>query len=161
MKTVDIVGKNYFGHWEHTRPACRGIVIRGDEILLSYAVRDDQWMIPGGGLEDEDEKSCCIREVAEETGMIVVPSEPFLEIDEYYEDCKYISRYFICQVTGTTEPHLTDREREVDMEPRWMPIDDILEIFSRHDSYAETDEMTRGMYQREHTALKEYIAMFR
>lgn len=34
--------------------------------------------------EDETEKECCIREIAEETGIIVETSEYMLEIDEYY-----------------------------------------------------------------------------
>ena len=56
MKTIEIVGKNYFGHWTRERTACRGVVIEDGRILLSYAVRDDLWMIPGGGLEaGEDE----------------------------------------------------------------------------------------------------------
>ena len=56
MKTIEIVGKNYFGHWTHERTACRGVVIEDGRVLLSYAVRDDLWMIPGGGLEaGEDE----------------------------------------------------------------------------------------------------------
>ena len=38
MKTIDIVGENYCGNWDKTRTACRGIVIDGDRILLSYAV---------------------------------------------------------------------------------------------------------------------------
>ena len=58
MKTIEIVGKNYFGHWTHERTACRGVIIEDGRVLLSYAARDDLWMIPGGGLEaGEDEGS--------------------------------------------------------------------------------------------------------
>ena len=70
MKVIDIVGENYFGKWDKTRTACRGIIIHDTKVLLSYETRNDQWMLPGGGLEDnESEKACCIREIAEETGM--------------------------------------------------------------------------------------------
>ena len=41
MKTIEIVGKNYFGHWTHERTACRCIVIEDGCVLLSYAARDD------------------------------------------------------------------------------------------------------------------------
>ena len=54
MKTIDIVGENYCGNWDKTRTACRGIVIDGDRILLSYAAKTNQWMIPGGGLESNE-----------------------------------------------------------------------------------------------------------
>ena len=81
MKTIDIVRDNYFGKWDKTRIACRGIIIENSKILFSYETVTDQWMIPGGGLEEnENDKECCIREVAEETGMLVDVSESMLEI---------------------------------------------------------------------------------
>lgn len=160
LKIIDIVGDNYFGKWDKTRTACRGIVIKEGNILLSYETNTDQWMIPGGGLEgDEDEKECCIREIAEETGILVKPSDCLFEIDEYYEEWKWVNRYFVCEEGGTNQMHLTEREKEVGMEPRWLPLDDIIKIFSEHRKYADTDEMRRGMYLREHTALKEYLEL--
>lgn len=158
MKGIDIVGKNYFGKWDETRISCRGIVLDGEKILLSYETETDQWMIPGGGLEgDESEQDCCIREIAEETGVLTETSDCLLEIDEYYENWKFINRYFICRAVGTTERKLTKREADVGMEPRWLPVDEIKDIFSKHASYEGTDEMRRGMYLREYTALAELI----
>ncbi len=154
MKTVEIVGKNYCGHWNSERTACRGVVIEDGRILLSYSVRDDLWMIPGGGLEaGEDEGSCCVRELAEETGRVVLPSACALELDEYYGDCKYVSRYFFGAVVGRCEPKLTEAERRMGLEPRWLPVEEALRVFSRHVDYADTDEERRGIYQREYTAL--------
>ena len=151
---LEIVGANYFGKWDKTRTACRGIVIRDHRLLLSYETVTGQWMLPGGGLEaGEDERECCVREVAEETGFLIRPTDCVLEIDEYYEDFKWVNRYFFGEVTGETTVHLTDREKEVGMEPRWLPLDRIIHIFSEHASYADTDEMRRGMYLREFTAL--------
>ena len=158
MKTKEIIGENYWGHWEHTRTACRGIVIHDGQILLSYETKTGQWMLPGGGLEDgEDEQACCFREVAEETGILIQPSECVLEINEYYEDWKWVNRYFIGNVTGQTGIMLTEREKEVGMEPRWLPVDEIVDLFSQHASYADTDEMRRGVYLREYTALCEIL----
>ena len=154
MKTIEIVGKNYFGHWTHERTACRCIVIEDGCVLLSYAARDDLWMIPGGGLEaGEDEGTCCVRELAEETGRIVLPSACALEIDEYYEDCKYVSRYFFGAVVGRCQIKLTEAERRMGLEPRWLPGEEALHIFSRHADYTDVDEERRGIYQREYTAL--------
>ena len=151
---IRIVGDNYFGKWDKTRTACRGIVIRENRLLLSSETVTGQWMLPGGGLEaGEDERECCIREVAEETGFRVRVSDCVLEIDEYYEDFKWVNRYFFGEVTGETGICLTEREKEVGMEPRWLPLDEIIDIFSKHASYADTDEMRRGMYLREYTAL--------
>ena len=153
-RIVKIVGGNYRGKWNKTRTACRGIIIRENRLLLSYETVTRQWMLPGGGLEaDEDERKCCIREVAEETGFRIRPTDCVLEIDEYYEDFKWINRYFFGEAIGETAVHLTEREKEVGMEPRWLPLDEIIRIFSEHASYADTDEMRRGMYLREYTAL--------
>ena len=154
MKTIEIVGKNYFGHWTHERTACRGVIIEDGRVLLSYAARDDLWMIPGGGLEaGEDEGTCCVRELAEETGRVVLPSACALELQEYYEDCKYVSRYFFGAVVGRCQSKLTEAEQRMGLEPRWLPVEEALQIFSRHDDYAATDEERRGIYQREYTAL--------
>ena len=154
MRTIEIVGKNYFGHWTHERTACRGVIIEDGRVLLSYAARDDLWMIPGGGLEaGEDEGTCCVRELAEETGRVVLPSACALELDEYYEDCKYVSRYFFGAVVGCCQSKLTEAEQRMGLEPRWLPVGEALRIFSRHADYAATDEERRGIYQREYTAL--------
>ena len=153
-RIVKIIGDNYFGKWNKTRTACRGIIIRDNRLLLSYETVTGQWMLPGGGLESgEDERACCIREVSEETGFRIHPTNCVLEIDEYYEDFKWVNRYFFGEVTGETAIHLTEREKEAGMEPRWLPPDEIIRIFSEHASYADTDEMQRGMYLREYTAL--------
>jgi ADP-ribose pyrophosphatase YjhB (NUDIX family) len=162
VKTIDIIGENHFEQWTKTRTACRGVVVRNGKMLLSYENLTDQWMIPGGGIENgEDEAACCIREVAEETGFFVQPSECLLEIDEYYEDWKWVNRYFVCKITGETAMHLTEREKAVGMEPRWLPIEEIKSIFRMHQKYAETDEMRRGMYLREYTALCELEGEFK
>lgn len=156
MKKVDIIGANHYEQWTKTRKACRAIIVKDGKMLLSYETQTDQWMIPGGGIENgEEETACCIREIAEETGFLVQPSECMLEIDEYYEEWKWVNRYFVCKITGETTIHLTEREKSVGMEPRWLPIDEIKSIFSKHQTYADIDEMRRGMYLREYTALCE------
>ena len=157
MKTLEIFGDNYFGKWDKTRTACRGLVIKDDEILISYETKTKQYMIPGGGLEDETLEECCKREIEEETGLIVKPLECVLEIDEYYDDFKWVNKYFICEYVSEGVKHLTDKEIEVGMEPRWIKINEIIDIFSKHNDYRDIDEMRRGMYLREYTALTEII----
>lgn len=158
MKKIDIVGDNYYGKWDKTRAACRAIIINDGKILLSYETKNDQWMLPGGGIEDnESDEECCLREIKEETGKLIRVSDCKLEIDEFYEDFKFVSKYFIGEVIGEASRNLTKQEIEVGMEPRWLPIEKIIEIFSNHQSYASTDEMRRGMYLREYTALCEIL----
>lgn len=155
VKIIDIVGENYLGSWDKTRTACRGIVIDGEHMLLSYETKTNQWMIPGGGVEDnESDEECCIREIAEETGIEVEPLRFLLEIDEYYENWKWVNKYFICKAVGTTQIKQTEEERQAGMEPRWLQIAEIKDIFSKHNLYNGIDEMRRGMYLREYTALR-------
>ena len=153
-RIIEIIGDNYAGKWDKTRTACRAVVIRDNRILLSCETATGQWMLPGGGMEaGEDERECCVREVAEETGYRIRVSDCVLEIDEYYEDFRWVNRYFFGEVTGQGPVRLTEREKEAGMEPRWLPVDEIIGIFSEHASWADTDEMRRGMYLREYSAL--------
>ncbi len=157
MKTINIYGDNRFESFSKTREACRGIVLAEDTILLTYEVKTDQYFLPGGGVEHgESLLECCIREIAEETGYQVEPHHHYLTIHEYYEEWKFISHYFVCTITGETSRKLTAREAEVGLEPRWIPLDEAVEIFSKHHAYAD-NEMKRGAYQREHEALLYFL----
>jgi hypothetical protein len=66
------------------------------------------------------------------------------------------SHYFICELEGKTARKLTEREAEVGLEPRWIPVHDAVDIFSKHNAYAAADEMKRGAYLREYEALTKW-----
>ncbi len=160
MKKLDIIGENYYGTYLNHRIACRGIIVEDDKILLTYETIPDLYMIPGGGLEaDENEKDCCIREIKEETGYIIEPEDSFLQIDEYYEDFRYINRYFCARITDSCQRDLTEQEQINGLEKRWLPLKEAIDIFSKHNDYKDIDEMKRGLYLREYTALCEYMKM--
>lgn len=158
MKTIEIVGANAYETRTEHRTACRGIVVNGEMILLSYEEKTDLYMIPGGGLEgQETAKECCQREISEETGILVSADEQYLTMNEFYEQWCYETHFFICRGIGETERKLTDREQKVGMVPRWVNMNEALGIFSRHQEYAETGEEKRGIYLREYLALTEYV----
>ena len=157
MERIEIKGANYFGHYDHVREACRAVILDKGQILLSYETKADLWMIPGGGLEPgESNEECVLREVAEETGKLIQASECVLQLDEFYEDTKYVSRYFFGTIVGTTETHRTEAEISGGLESRWLPIEEALEIFSKHNEIIDYEEK-RGLYQRECMALKEIL----
>lgn len=80
METIQIYGDNRFEKHTKMRQACRGIVMKEGNILLTYEVNTDQWFIPGGGLEGtESKEDCCMRELAEETGFLVEPLRDFFD----------------------------------------------------------------------------------
>lgn len=156
MEVVNIYGDNRFAEYTKIRQAARGIVVEDGKILLTYEVNTDQWFIPGGGLEPRESLAqCCTRELAEETGCVVDPICHYLTIHEYYEEWLFISYYFVCRITGETQRMLTEREAEVGLEPRWIPLQEDVSIFSRHQDYAH-EEMKRGAYLREYEALQVY-----
>lgn len=158
MKTLNIYGENRFEKYTKTREACRGIVISDKKILLTYEVNTDQWFIPGGGVEmDESYEECCIRELEEETGYKVKTNQKYLSINEYYEEWFFTSHYFICDCVGEAERKLTKREIEAGLEPRWIPLEEAIEIFSKHQDYALENEMKRGAYLREYKALSYFM----
>ena len=107
--------------------------------------------------EGETPEECVIREVEEETGVIVRPVERFLILHEYYEEYRYTSHYFICEVTGEGQMALTDEEKRRGLVPEWLPLQEAIDLFSKHESYADESEEKRGSYQREYMALSEYM----
>ena len=158
MKTLEILGSNRFETFTKTRAGSRAVIVRDGEILLSHEIKSGWWLIPGGGMEaDETPEQCCIRETEEETGLVVRPLQQFLTMYEYYEEYRYISHYFVCEVTGNGQMRLTEQEIARGLEPRWIPVQEAIDIYSRHQSYADVSEEKRGAYLREYTALQEYL----
>lgn len=157
MDTITILGNNRCAEHTRFREACRGVIIRDNEILMSYAAKEDLWMIPGGGVEaGETLQDCCVRELAEEAGLNVEPLRLALTIDEYYGKWLYRSHYFICRTTGTTRNHLTDDEIAAGLESRWISLQEALSIFAGHEN-GDYEEMKRGAYLREYRALTTMI----
>lgn len=155
---IEIIGENYFGSYERTRSACRGIVIKNGKILLSYETKIDLWMIPGGGKElGESDEDCVIRELAEETGYIVRVKKQTVKLIEYYEDTRYITLYFLCEIINEITPQLTEGEKAEGLERRWVLLDDSLTIFSEHNKFRDIFEEKRGLYLREYSALLKMI----
>lgn len=162
VKTVEIHGANAHKTFSKTRVGCRGIVIKDFRMLISHEVNADYYLIPGGGLEaGETPEECCTREVCEETGYIVKPVFHFLTINEYYEEYKFISHYFLCDIIGESEQNLTANEIKRGLIPEWISPDKMLELYSKHDDFTITNEEKSGAYLREYTALTEYCGKFR
>lgn len=158
MKEIDILGANRHEASTKTRIGCRGVVIAGGKLLVSHEKVTDYWVLPGGGLEkDETLIECCAREILEETGYLVEPIEEFLVMNEYYEEYRYVSHFFICKVVGEGEQKLTAAEKMWGLVSEWIDIPFFVDIVSRHQEYAATDEEKRGAYLREYTAITEYL----
>jgi 8-oxo-dGTP pyrophosphatase MutT (NUDIX family) len=112
-------------------------------------------MSPGGGLESgEAPEECCVREIKEETGYLTRVISPIVTIDEYFDDTLFTANYFLCEVTGQAESSLTPTEIDHGMMPRWVHLNEALEIFSK---YHEKTPDYHSLYFREYTILTKYI----
>lgn len=55
-----------------TRPSVRGIIVRNGKIAMMHSKKYDYYKLPGGGMEQGEElKDTLVREVREESGLIV------------------------------------------------------------------------------------------
>ncbi len=140
---------------ERVRVSCRAFVIDKDKLLLSHEVNKNVYMSPGGGLEDGETLSeCCKREVQEETGYIVRPIRKFLVVNEYSFETLYISHYFLCEIIGKGEAHLTETEIDHGITPAWLSFDKALSVFGTYES-KQLDH--RSLYLREFTTIQKYL----
>lgn len=158
IKEIEILGDNRFETFTKTRDGCRAIIVKDGNILLTHERNSGWWLLPGGGLEEgETPEECVVREVEEETGVIVRPIDKFLHVYEYYEEYRYGGYCFICEVAGQGKLNPTEAEIKRGIEPKWIPFEEAVDIFSKHQSYAATSEEKRGSYLREYTVLLEYM----
>ena len=54
MRRIQLINDDYSGQVDHFRHACRGILINNGEILLGHESNNDKYIIPGGGVEDNE-----------------------------------------------------------------------------------------------------------
>ena len=140
MKKIQLINDDFQGHVDIIRHACRGIVIKDGKVLLSY---------------ETTYADCCERELLEETGVAVKANDCYLEIEELFENWQHIQHYFVCDyVEDTGRQNLTEAEIKCGDEPRWMPLDEALEMFGDYERFHNTAIEDYGLYRREYNALK-------
>ena len=100
------------------------------EVLVIHRPRYDDWSLPKGKADkDEDDVTCALREVEEETGLRCVIDDE-LGSNEYtdHQGRLKIVRWYLMHAEESAEPHIPlskDEVPEVD-EVRWMTADDAM-----------------------------------
>ncbi len=146
------------------RHAARGIVVKGESILLLYTQRYHDYSLPGGGIDEgEDEIAGLIRELKEETGAQGVRNvKAFARFDEYRPWYKpnadiihMISHCYVCDIDDALgETALESHEVNNGMAPLWMNIHEAI----AHNEAVIANSDKKGLSIERETFLLKVIA---
>ena len=152
LKIITQYAKTYMNPPERERVGCRGLIIKDGKVLLSWEERKNVYMSPGGGVENgETLEECVVRELREEAGYSVKVIKPLFKVNEYCFETLWVNNYFVCEIVGECERHLTESEEYNGVKPVWVDIEKAIEIFSEYESKREDQA---SLYLREYTVLK-------
>ena len=122
--------KNYNESWpKYERPSVRGVIISDGKVAMVHSLKYDYYKFPGGGIDQgESHLSGLIREVKEESGLIVIPhsvkelgnvirAEAGKGEEIFYQE----NFYYLCHVEDTTElQDLDDYEADEHFTLEWI-----------------------------------------
>ena len=117
------------------REAARAVVVDSEsKIALLHVVNESYYKLPGGGLEEGEDRILALkRECKEEIGCDVEIGDEFCSIVEYRKlaQLKHISYCYIARVVGSKgKLDLTDEEKERGSELVWMNYDKAVKAIS-------------------------------
>lgn len=152
-------GKSIF-----TRHATRSIAIDGLEILLLYTERYEDYSLPGGGLDEhEDRIEGMKRELVEETGARGIKNiQPFGIYEEYRQwykpdfDIQHMLSYcYTCEIDKELgSSNLESYEKKNGMKALWINIHDAI----KHNHKTMASSERKGLSIERETYLLELIA---
>jgi 8-oxo-dGTP pyrophosphatase MutT (NUDIX family) len=91
----------------------KGVVIRGDRVLLLRNEREE-WELPGGKLElGEDPAECVAREICEEAGWHVTTG-PILDAWQYhiFDGADVLILTYGCHTSSTADPDVSHEHKQ-------------------------------------------------
>ena len=128
------------------RPSVRGIIIKNGRLAVVYSKKYDYYKYAGGGIESgEDHKTALIREVAEETGLKVIPESIreyglFTRIhksryneNEVFEQDNF---YYLCETKNNIgEQNLDEYESDEGFTLEYTEPEHIIEVNRTHEHF--------------------------
>lgn len=158
-EVTTLEGKSIF-----TRVATRSIATKGDDILLLYTKRYEDYSLPGGGLDEgEDKIEGMIRELSEETGAKDIRNiKPFGIYEEYRpwhkpdHDIQHMISYcYRCDINRELgSSSMESYEIKNGMEAVWINIHEAI----KHNRNTIATSEKKGMSIERETFLLELIA---
>lgn len=147
------------------RHAARGIVLRKAKILLLFTERYNDFSLPGGGIDkDEDPHVALTRELEEETGARDVQiKEHYGFIEEYrphwkpeYDLMHMTSYFFVCDVAPElSSVRMESYEIANGMKPVWVSVQ---EAMTHNRQVMSRQEKTMGQSIQRETYVLERIS---
>lgn len=147
-----------------TRTATRAITLKGQNILLLYTKRYDDFSLPGGGINAEENlKECLIRELKEETGARGISDiQPFGLYEEYrpwhkadYDLVHMKSYCYTCVIDEVLDsPSFELHEINNGMSPLWINIHQAI----AHNQKTMAESKKKGLSIERETYLLTLIA---
>ena len=147
-----------------TRLSTRSITIQDDSILLLYTERYEDYSLPGGGLDlDEDKVEGMIRELREETGAQNIKNiKPYGIYEEYrpwhkadYDIQHVISYCYTCDINKTLgDSAMESHEINNGMKAVWINIYEAI----THNENTMATSLKKGMSIERETFLLKRIA---
>lgn len=147
------------------RQATRGIILRGESILLLFTERYNDFSLPGGGVDSGEELVVALgRELEEETGARDVQVKDYIGfIEEYrphwkpaYDLMHMTSHYFVCDIAqDLAEVRMENYEVANGMRPLWVSVD---EAYAHNRSVMARGEKTMGLSIQRETFMLEKIS---
>lgn len=146
------------------RPSVRGIIIRGNTIAMMHSLKYDYYKLPGGGIEEgESLEETLIREVKEESGLVVKESSikefgMVRRIEKGMIEDIFIQEnyYFLCEAEEKLEEqNLDDYESDERFTLEFVTVEQVLDVNNNHDHGEKVNAQTfRGMLDRENRVLQ-------
>lgn len=146
------------------RPSVRGIMLRNGKIAMMHSQKYDYYKLPGGGIEPgETLEETLIREVREESGLVVKPNtiKEFgyvrrIEKGRYEDIFIQDNFYFTCEAeTVIVEQDLDAYEAEEHFILEFVPIEHAITVNNTADHFEKSEIITfRGMLDRENRVLE-------